>query len=132
MEDSGLLNVGSELDMFSLHYNFIQRINRSLYEFMDAFNHHRLRSGGNRSPYQMWFTGMLNDENPLKDGLLDQDLSDSKSFGVDPDAPSPFERSDNNVVVEPVSLPVDLIALQTHWNEYINSLTESQDMGVDI
>ena len=132
MEDSGLLTVDRAIDMFSLQYTYVPRVNRSLHEFMDAFNHHRLGSCGNRSPYQLWFQGMLNEESPLKDGLLDQDPPNFEIFGIDPDAPSPFDEGNNNVTVEPVSLPVDLHVMRSHLNECINPLKESQDMGIDI
>jgi hypothetical protein len=43
MEDSGILNTTNPLQMFALHMVFLPRINVALQEFMEAFNHHKIR-----------------------------------------------------------------------------------------
>lgn len=106
LEDTGLLNIENPMDLFALHLTFIPRINLALHEYMEAFNHHKARTANHWSPYQMWVNGMLN-ENPLAHGQLDEDPSDLEFYGVDPNRPSPFEDSNNNVVVPPVTLPVE-------------------------
>ena len=107
LEDTSLLNIENPTDLFALHLTFIPRINLALREYMEAFNHHKVRTANHWSPYQMWVNGMLNKENPLLHGQLDEDPNDLEFYGVDPDGPSPFEDSNNNVFVPPVTLPVE-------------------------
>ena len=45
---------------------------------------------------------------------------------------SPFEDSSNNVVVPPVTLPVDHQSVQAKVLEQIDPLMSSTEMGIDI
>ena len=132
MEDTGLLNVDNATDMFALHLTFLPRINLALHEYMEAFNHHKVRTANHWSPYQMWVNGMLNEDNPLVHGQLDEDPDDLEFYGVDPDGPSPFEDSNNNVVVPPVTLPVEHQSVQAKVLEQIDPFMSSMQMGIDI
>ena len=62
---------------------------------------------------------MLDPNNPLAVGDIDDEVDNTTGYGVDVDGPSPFENSDNNVVVDP---------LQTDFDP----LNESTEMGVKI
>ena len=75
---------------------------------------------------------MLNKENPLAHGQLDEDPNDLEFYGVDPDGSSPCEHSNNNVVVSPVTLPVEHQSVQAKVLEQIDPLTPSTQMGIDI
>ena len=57
MENTGILNVDSELHLFCLHYIYLPRINNSLQEFISTWNHHPLGTMSNMSPTQLWLTG---------------------------------------------------------------------------
>nr|XP_058962207.1 uncharacterized protein LOC131789152 [Pocillopora verrucosa] len=103
------------------------RINLALHEYMEAFNHHKVRTANHWSPY-----GMLNEDNPLVHGQLDEDPNDLEFYGVDPDGPSPFEDSNNNVVVPPVTLPVEHQSVQAKVLEQIDPFMSSMQMGIDI
>lgn len=98
---------------------------------MRAFNEHGVRTASNWSPNQMWLNGMLNEENPLTHNSLDETPDDLQYYGYDPEAPSPFENSDNNVVVSPnYTAPNSeefIRALQA-----INPLRDSNEMGIDL
>ena len=59
LEHDGSLNPLNETDMFCLHYVFESRINRAINEFAVAWNNHKLSTEGNRSPNQLFMTGML-------------------------------------------------------------------------
>jgi len=132
LEDTGLLNIENSMDLFALHLTFIPRINLALHEYLEAFNHHKVRTASHWSPYQMLVNGMLNEENPLAHGQLDEDPSDLEFYGVDPDGPSPFEDSNNNVVVPPVTLPVEHRSVQANVLEQIDPLIASTELGIDI
>jgi hypothetical protein len=98
MEDAGLLNINSPIDLFALHLAFIPRINFALGEFLEGSDHCQVRTANHWSPYQMWVNGMLNENNPLAHGDLDEDPDDLTVYGIDPAGPSPFEDSDNQAV----------------------------------
>ena len=57
MEFTGILNTDNPTHVFTLHLIFIPRINKALDEFCEAFNHHKVRTQGNWSPYEMWAMG---------------------------------------------------------------------------
>ena len=73
----------------------------------------------------------MNPNNPLSAWEVDEVPEDISIYGDDPQGPSPFEDSENNVVVEPVNIEsADLIrslALQV-----MNPLDQSSEMGIDI
>ena len=58
MEDMHLLDPESDLNLFCLQYVFIPRINRHLSEWKQAWIMHPMSSEQNRTPYQLWTSGM--------------------------------------------------------------------------
>lgn len=103
MESTGILNTDNQIHLFAIHLIFIPRINKALDESFKAFDHHKVRTEGNWSSYQMWTNGMFHADNPLSHGLLDEEPSEMEIYGNDPQGPSPTER-DNHVVIDPVDL----------------------------
>ena len=57
LEDTGILNVDNEFDLYSLHYVFLPIIQKQLNLFSQAWACHSLRTEGNRSPQQLWILG---------------------------------------------------------------------------
>lgn len=57
MEDHGLLNIEDPLQLWSLHFVFLPRINRALQEFINTWNNHKLSTEQNRSPLELWNRG---------------------------------------------------------------------------
>ena len=112
MEDTCLLNVDNATDIFALYLTFLPKINLALHECMEAFNHYKVRTANHWSPYQMWVNVMLNGDNPLVHGQLDEDPDDLEFYGVDPAGPSPFGGCNNNVFVPLVALPVEHQSVQ--------------------
>ena len=80
----------------------------------------------------MCVNGMLNDDNSLVHGQLNEDPDDLEFYVVDPNGPSPFEDSNNNVVVPPVTLPVKHQSVQAKVLEWNDPLMSSMQMGMDI
>ena len=132
MEDTGLLQIDNPVDVTALHLTFAPRINEALSEFMEAFNHHQLRTEHHWSPHQMWINGMLNELNPLARGQLDDAPQDLEYYGIDLDGPSPFENSNTDVVVPTVALPVNHQSITSIVLERIDPLMPSTQMGLDI
>uniref|UniRef100_A0A3B3SM68 Integrase core domain-containing protein n=1 Tax=Paramormyrops kingsleyae TaxID=1676925 RepID=A0A3B3SM68_9TELE len=54
LEAEGLLNPDSDIDIFAPHWSFFNHLQRHLTFFMEAWNHHRLRTAGSQSPIQLW------------------------------------------------------------------------------
>ena len=76
LEDRNLLDPGNEIDLFALHFIYIPRINNALHVFQDSYSHHRLRTEGNCSPFQLWISGIIerhNDDHAVQ-GLLEDSL----------------------------------------------------------
>ena len=121
--------------MLALHITFLPRINLALSESMETFNHHGLRTEKNWSPYQLWLNGMLNPDNPLASGLLDDEVDPElhELYGFDPDTPIPLEESSNNVVVPPIILPGDETdSVYAQVSQAKHSLMPSTQLGIDI
>ena len=59
LEENNLLSPDNEIDIFCLHYVFLPRINAQLEVFRQSYCQHRLRTEHNRTPIQLWMSGML-------------------------------------------------------------------------
>ena len=79
----------------------------------------------------MWLNGMMNDENPLANDRLDENPQDLQFYGYDTDGPSPFDDTDNNVVVPPIVIEHDLEALEV-FQRLLDPLRLSYEMGIDL
>lgn len=73
LEDNSLLDPTDEVDIFALHFVFLPRIQQQLNVFRESYSHHRLRTEGNRTPYQLWIEGMtsLTTDGAALQGVLD-------------------------------------------------------------
>ena len=60
LKNSGDLNPLNEIHLYALQYVFLPRINESLEEFKNQWNHHNLRTSQHLTPLALWHTGMLN------------------------------------------------------------------------
>ena len=59
LESHLLLDPIGEVDLFSLHFVFIPRINNSLSQFRASWNNHKLSTEGQKTPNQLYILGML-------------------------------------------------------------------------
>uniref|UniRef100_A0A3P9AY47 Integrase catalytic domain-containing protein n=1 Tax=Maylandia zebra TaxID=106582 RepID=A0A3P9AY47_9CICH len=57
LESLGILDLENATDLFSLHYVFLPRINRTLKEFKAGYNNHSISTEGNRTPIQLFSCG---------------------------------------------------------------------------
>lgn len=73
---------------------------------------------------------MLHSDNPLAQGLLDEQPDDLEYYGYDPDVPTCMGE-DNNVVVEPIECD-HAQAIESYVLSYLDPIKESSDMAVDI
>ena len=131
LEDSGLLNIDDPVDMLTLQFAFMPRINYALQEYLELYNNHPMRTANNWSPYQMWLNGMFDDRNPLAAGDVDDDPEEHETYGIDPMAPAPFETSNNNVIIPDVEFSGDRDALHNIVLAEVDPLEHSNNMGID-
>ncbi|XP_033124664.1 uncharacterized protein LOC117122989 [Anneissia japonica] len=58
MEEDGILVPDNTLHLFCLHYVYRPRINNMLDRFVQSWNHHKQRTANNRTPIQLFISGM--------------------------------------------------------------------------
>jgi transposase InsO family protein len=105
MEEGNILDPLSELHLFCLHYVYLPRINRALTEFAEQWNQHPISTEENKSPYQLWISGMLASANSfctavrdVMDGIEEPWL---QYYGVDENGPIVSSSDDDNIVEVP-------------------------------
>ena len=59
LEDMNFLDPDNDVHLFALHYVFIKRINNHLSEWTNAWNRHSINTEQNRSPMQLWTSGLM-------------------------------------------------------------------------
>lgn len=75
MEDIGMLNPNSEIDLYSIHFLFLPLVQQQLDTFRQAWAVHRMRTERSRTPQQLWILGLYaqhldNPENTAVTGTL--------------------------------------------------------------
>lgn len=109
MEDLGIIDPNSDADLFALHYVFIPRINAQLLQFMNAWNHHPLRTEHGLSPLQLWQQGILLATPRWQQEVL-HGFSVQTDYGVDEDG-----HFSNSFDLESVIVPrIDLQLTDQH------------------
>ena len=76
LEDLGILDSNSPLDLYVLHAVFIPIIQKQLDTFKHAWACHRLRTENNRTPQQLWILGLneANSADPNDDAVAGIDI----------------------------------------------------------
>lgn len=119
LESQGLLDVDSDIDLFVLKLVYLPVINEALLEFKQAYNNHKVRTEGNKTPVQMYGTGCLPDNPQLDMESLDP------LYGIDPNAPPPHD-----IALSIVDVPATISPLLT--DEQRQVLYQSfQDLSED-
>ena len=59
LEDNQVLDPTSDLDLFCLHFVYLQKINDALKAFMTGWNNHALTTENNKTPIQLYACGIL-------------------------------------------------------------------------
>lgn len=109
LEENQLLDPYNDLDLYSLHYVYIPRINRALDEYVRQHNNHPVRTESHRTPLQLFYSPYFAHSG------CDQSLVNLNTYGVEEEGPVPNPDVDDVVVVAPCR-----VALMMH--SYINSI----------
>ena len=82
LEHHDLLDPTNEIHLYSLHYVYVRRINKSLTEFQEGWNHHSIRTAQNKSPHKLFVEGSLCLQ---RSGLIALDFFErvSDSYGME-------------------------------------------------
>ena len=132
MENEGILDLSNHTDVFCLHYTFLPRINRALEGFRLGWNHHCLRTEGNKTLYQIWIAGVIGDAYRGYTAVKDMLNPDLTVYGVGRDSTDLCVNDDNETVtvLEPkCPLSEDQISI---LKGEIDPLSNSTNFGVDI
>lgn len=130
MEDNDQLCVDNEIDLFSLHFVFLPRINVQLQHFASAWNHHPVRTENGFSPIQLWRRGLLSASPDFQCELFDG-MTVANDYGVESNN---LHRS--NVDYELINIPEINVNLNQEQVQEIeqnfNPLRPSELNGVDV
>ena len=100
MEATGLLDPNEDADLFLLHCIYLPRINRSLHEFVRAWNCHPIRTERNWTPRQIMLNSLIRESDVYAQDVVASD------FGVDYKGPAADEEI-GTVQVPTTSVPLD-------------------------
>ena len=125
LESNGALNPDNESDLFALHYIYLARINKSLFDFQQAWNNHSISTENNLSPLQMYTAYSQGSQ------LFDETI-DPLTYGVDSISGSDDEAEDEEsvVVVPRIHIPLSTTSLQRLHS--INPLENTNDFGKQL
>ena len=130
MEQQDLLNPLNELHLFTIHYVFLPRINRSLRKFKDAWNYHSLRMEGNSTPHQLFISGILALRNA---GIIALDFLEdiNDHYGIDSEYLTVDHDEDENIVIPPINIQLTQQQI-AFLQQTINPLATSENYGIEI
>ena len=129
LEYHGLLNPIDNIHIFAVHYVYLPRINKSLLEFKDAWNSHKVRTEQGFTPSQLFTSGALR---LRESGLSALDFFDcvSDNYGVEEDGVTPYD-DDEGVEVPPCRLNLSEDQLE-ELKETVDPLSDSDNFGIDL
>ena len=122
LENYGLLDSLDELNLYALHFVFLPRINASLKEFREQWNHHGLCTVSHQSPKALWHTGMINECHEFE--------GDTSLYGTDFNEPIANIQTDNDIIV-PESAVVLTPGQLNHLEQSVNPLVDDGNYGIN-
>jgi hypothetical protein len=130
LEEEQILDPLNDYHVCVLHYIFLPRINIALEEFVIDWNNHPISTEGNRSPNQLWHSGMrsLLYSNHTAMSQNDMDWTD---YGVDDEGPLPPVNADNHVYIPPLQTILSDQHLE-HLESRVAPLMDDENDGCDL
>ena len=133
LEGNNLLDILNEQHLYALHFVFLPRINRSLSELVSSSNNHPLSTEQNRSPLQLWHSGLLATSNSgyaSVQSILAEDV-DVDNYGLDDVGPLPDANADDVVDVPEIQIHLSE-EQQHHLHETVDPLSEDNNHGATL
>ena len=130
LEHNNLLDPISDMDLFALHHVFLPRINRSLQQFIGAWNNHSIRTEHSLTPQQLFTSGSLCLQNA---GLSALDFFDQvpDTYGEDSEVSYSPEIDVHGIEVSELEVQIsdeEREALQI----MVDPLSNSDEFGIDL
>ena len=129
LEYHGLFNPIDNVHIFALHYIYLPHINKSLHEFQDAWNSHKIRTEQGLTPSQLFTSRALQ---LRESGISAVDFFEhvTDSYGVEEGGVTPY---DDNEGVEVPPCQLDLSEDQLDGlKETVDPLSVSDNFGIDL
>ena len=130
MENQQLLDPDNDLHLYCLQSVYIPRINKSLLEFREQYNHHPLRTANNRSPYQLFLEGMImnrHSDHTAVSNFFSASIIDINVYGVEEEGPTPSPIEDNGIIVNSPHIQLS-VEEETEFVRVTSSVSE--DFGI--
>ncbi len=127
LEHNNYLNPINEVHIMVLHFVFLPRINQSLQNFKEAWNHHAIRTASSYTPTQLFVSRALQ---LRRSGLVALDFFDlvDNSYGLDEDGLLSTEDG--------VAVPTNMFTLREEHllllQQTVNPLSDSNNFGIDL
>ena len=134
MEQHSLLDHLNEHHLLVLHYNYLPRINRmnrSLKEFVSSWNNHPIRTTGHKSPQQLFTAGALLLQHSSLSALAIFESVDT-DYGNDPDGPVPVDEEDDNAITIPQTTLLFSDADYSLLQQRIDPNGQTDNYGIDL
>jgi hypothetical protein len=129
LEDIGLLQPTIPEHIYSLHYVYLPRINRSIKEFSEGWNHHGVRTEGNKTPNQLFTEGLLQLRYSGHTALdFFDDVDDLYGFEEEGISTNDDEEGAN---FEPCNFMLSFEHYQ-QLTQLVNPLQESENYGIEL
>ena len=130
LEHNNLLDPISDTDLFALHHVFLPRINRSLQQFIGAWNNHNIRTEHSLTPHQLFTSGSLRLQNA---GLSALDFFDHvpDTYGIDDEVSYSPEIDVHGIEVSELEVQISDEEREALQN-IVNPLSNSDEFGIDL
>eukprot|EP00111_Clytia_hemisphaerica_P003587 TCONS_00010237-protein len=110
MEENEILDRCNDLDLYCLHKVFLPRIQSSLDQFANGWNHHQISTERNKSPFQLFTCGMMDKKNKDQPGVSAY-LNDNM-YGAQLISNSSEFLNDEAVEIEEIDVPQSVLDFQ--------------------
>ena len=127
LEHHGYLDPDNPVHRHALQYVYLPKINQSLDVFVAGWNHHRIRTQHNLTPYQLFVQGTLQRGFQNLDTLQQVD----SLYGVDEIDDAQDSGDEYTVYIPPNSFQLTEDAL-TQLQATVNPLSESHNFGIEL
>lgn len=126
MDYSGLLDENDDTAIYALHYIYLPRIRALLHEFTGQWNNHGMRTSSHQSPLAVWHASILQSVNNENHFEMQGEL-----YGVDFEGPMTDIETDNNVIVNAISVQLTERDIQD-LSVLINPMQDDGNHGINL
>ena len=130
MEDRGLFDPSDSQHIYTLHYVYKPRINKTLLEFRDGWNQHGIHTAQGKTPHQLFTAGALELRYA---GIPSVDFFEdvNNTFGIDEEEDYPALVDDSGINIPECAFVLE----DTHFSslqQEVDPLQSSDNFGIDL